>query len=130
MPLDYRDEKPPLLGTMRTGPDLRNVGVRLPSEDWHYLHLYNPRIVSEHSIMPSYRFLFEEHAESESFGRPLNAIDVPAPYGPKDAWVAPKPDAVALVAYLKSLRHDVALPPGASTPEGPSSPTPTPEAPR
>ena len=47
------------MGTMRTGPDLSNIGVRNPSETWHYLHLYNPQITSEGSNMPPFRFLFE-----------------------------------------------------------------------
>ena len=40
---DYFYDKPTMLGTMRTGPDLFNVGDRIPSEDWHYGHLYQPR---------------------------------------------------------------------------------------
>src|SRR5690349_19953141 len=32
-----------LMGTERTGPDLTNIGNRLPSADWHLVHLYNPR---------------------------------------------------------------------------------------
>jgi len=40
VPRDYLLQSPPLLGTMRTGPDLANIGVRQPSERWHYLHLY------------------------------------------------------------------------------------------
>jgi len=41
---DYILQNRVLLGTMRTGPDLTNVGQRLSSEDWHYLHLYDPQI--------------------------------------------------------------------------------------
>lgn len=48
-----------LMGTERTGPDLTNVGKRQPSEEWHLLHLYNPRSVVPGSIMPSYPWLFE-----------------------------------------------------------------------
>jgi cytochrome c oxidase cbb3-type subunit 2 len=32
-----------LMGTERTGPDLTNIGVRQPSTDWQYVHLYQPR---------------------------------------------------------------------------------------
>ncbi|MCI0527083.1 MAG: cbb3-type cytochrome c oxidase subunit II, partial [Nitrospira sp.] len=35
VPGDYVYDKPHLLGTMRTGPDLFNIGARQPSEDWH-----------------------------------------------------------------------------------------------
>src|SRR3546814_11471675 len=38
-PGDYAYDAPQLLGTMRTGPDLLNVGVRLPSRDWQLTHL-------------------------------------------------------------------------------------------
>src|SRR5690606_22641345 len=48
-----------LMGTERTGPDLTNIGNRLPSEDWHLLHLYNPRAVASQSIMPAYPWMFE-----------------------------------------------------------------------
>jgi cytochrome c oxidase cbb3-type subunit 2 len=36
---DYAYDQPHLLGTMRTGPDLMNIGVRQPSEQWHLGHL-------------------------------------------------------------------------------------------
>ena len=59
VPLDYVHDNPALLGTMRTGPDLINIGARQPSAAWHYLHLYNPQITSAGSIMPPHPFLFE-----------------------------------------------------------------------
>ena len=40
---DYAYDAPHLLGTMRTGPDLMNIGARQPSEQWHLGHLYQPR---------------------------------------------------------------------------------------
>ena len=52
-------DKPHLLGTMRTGPDLMNIGVRQPSEQWHLGHLYQPRAYVPGSIMPSFPYLFE-----------------------------------------------------------------------
>src|SRR5690606_13304992 len=60
VPADYVHDRPHLLGTMRTGPDLINVGERLPSADWHLIHLYNPRALVRWSIMPSFPYLFEE----------------------------------------------------------------------
>ncbi len=62
---DYIQEKKVMLGSMRTGPDLRNVGARLAGEggrDWHIQHLYDPQLTSKGSIMPPYRFLFETRA--------------------------------------------------------------------
>ena len=55
---DYIYDKPHLLGTMRTGPDLSNIGSRQPSKTWHYLHFYNPRLMVKWSIMPGFPFLF------------------------------------------------------------------------
>jgi cytochrome c oxidase cbb3-type subunit II len=53
--IDVWRATPSVLGTERTGPDLTEVGERQPSEDWHYLHLFNPRSVVKESIMPSYQ---------------------------------------------------------------------------
>ena len=55
---DYIYDNPTMLGTMRTGPDLANVGVRNPSEAWHHAHMLNPRSANAWSIMPSYPFLY------------------------------------------------------------------------
>ncbi len=72
---DYIHEKRVYLGTMRTGPDLRNVGARFAGEggrNWHIQHFYNPAEISKWtdpkdgtvygSIMPPFRFLFETRA--------------------------------------------------------------------
>lgn len=59
---DYIRERRVLLGTMRTGPDLRNVGARISQEagrDWHYRHFFDPVITSPGSNMPPYRFLYD-----------------------------------------------------------------------
>jgi len=52
-------ERPPLIGNRRQGPDLTQVGVRR-SALWLKMHLFNPREVSGSSIMPSYAFLFHD----------------------------------------------------------------------
>lgn len=110
VPLDYALEGTPLLGTMRTGPDLRNIGTRQPSEAWHYLHLYNPRIVSPGSVMPPFRFLFRTVEKDRSLNRPLGWVDVPRAFAPPGKYVATTRAAEDLVAYLKSLRHDDEVP--------------------
>jgi cbb3-type cytochrome c oxidase subunit II len=53
------EERPPLIGNRRQGPDLSQVGVRR-SALWLKMHLYNPREVSGASIMPSFAFLFRD----------------------------------------------------------------------
>ncbi len=99
---DHIYDRPPLLGTMRTGPDLANIGVRQPSKDWHLLHLYNPQITSPGSIMPPFGFLFDELALEVE--RPYDALDFPPEWDPgEDVVIVPITDAKALVAYLKSL---------------------------
>jgi cytochrome c oxidase cbb3-type subunit 2 len=100
VPGDYFYDDPHLMGTSRTGPDLLNIGARQPSDDWHLLHLYQPRSVAPGSVMPAYRFLFLEKAAAAPAER---VVTVPAPWGPPGKVVVATPDAVALVAYLKSL---------------------------
>ena len=55
---DYVHDRPVMLGTSRTGPDLTNIGERQSDYSWHYTHLYNPQITSKGSVMPPYPFLF------------------------------------------------------------------------
>jgi cytochrome c oxidase cbb3-type subunit II len=56
---DYIYDKPTMLGTMRTGPDLSNVGYRY-SADWQHKHLYSSRMFKEYSVMPSFAWLYEK----------------------------------------------------------------------
>lgn len=56
-PSTVQQEKPPLIGNRRQGPDLSNVGSRRSSL-WLRIHLIDPRAVSPYSIMPSYAYLF------------------------------------------------------------------------
>ena len=97
---DYAYDTPHLLGTMRTGPDLMNIGVRQPSEAWHLGHLYQPRAYVPGSIMPSYPFLFELKAQADA-GEVLVAL--PPGQTPFGKVVVARPEALDLVAYLKSL---------------------------
>lgn len=104
---DYTYDDPHLLGTMRTGPDLFNIGARQPSEDWHLLHLYNPQTVMEGSIMPPYRFLFNVVDEP---GPDDKVVNIPPPYGPESGKVVATEEGMALVAYLLSLDHTYPAP--------------------
>jgi len=97
---DYAYDQPQLLGTMRTGPDLMNIGVRQPSEQWHLGHLYQPRAFVPGSIMPSYPFLFEAKAQAEK-GDVI--VNLPALAAPAGQVVVARPEAVDLVRYLQSL---------------------------
>ncbi len=57
---DLLFDSPVMLGSQRIGPDLANVGARLPVADWQLRHLYDARIEVPGSVMPPYRFLFEK----------------------------------------------------------------------
>ena len=102
-----------LMGTERTGPDLTNIGNRLPSVDWHLLHLYNPRTVIEESIMPAYPWMFEW---KDSVSNDDKVVNVPQEFlnGKRGKVVATK-EALQLAAYLLSLKQ-TALPDGAEAP--------------
>jgi len=52
-----RQQRPPLIGNRRQGPDLSEVGSRR-SALWLRMHFMDPRAISDHSIMPSYDYLF------------------------------------------------------------------------
>ena len=102
-----------LMGTERTGPDLTNIGERQPSQDWHLVHLYNPRTVMPQSIMAPYPWLFEI---KDKAAKGDVTVSVPAAFmnGQKGIVVATK-DALNLVAYLQSLKQ-VKLPDGTPDP--------------
>jgi cytochrome c oxidase cbb3-type subunit II len=97
---DYVHDRPHQLGTMRTGPDLLNVGARLPSAEWHLTHLYQPRASFEWSVMPAYPFLFEEKDRAE----PNDVVvKLPPAFRPEGKVVVARQAALDLVAYLQSL---------------------------
>jgi cytochrome c oxidase cbb3-type subunit 2 len=107
---DYAYDTPHLLGTMRTGPDLLNIGARQPSKDWQLGHLYQPRAYTPGSIMPSYPFLFELRQGAAKAGETV--VNLPPGLTRPGQVVVAKPEALALVSYLLSLdRTYPALPP-------------------
>ncbi|HEX7049590.1 MAG TPA: cbb3-type cytochrome c oxidase subunit II [Longimicrobiales bacterium] len=128
VPGDYVYDRPHLLGTMRTGPDLIDVGARLPSREWHLIHLYDPRMLVPWSIMPAFPYLFEE--KDSAALRPGDVVvPVNGPRAPRGRLVVATADALALVDYLLSLRRDYPLPgaagetrAAAGEPTGPTSP--------
>ena len=115
---DYLFDRTVMLGSQRIGPDLANLGMRLPDAAWHFQHLYDPKSVVAKSVMPPYRFLFEERKPGmvggASAGSSTNAAATVlfndlgvARIG--DREVVATDEARALVAYLLSLRADVPL---------------------
>lgn len=74
VPEEYQNmmNLPHLFGTRRVGPDLiRESGVH--SNDWHAAHFYNPQSVAPYSVMPSYRWFFDEHQRPNERGLALIA---------------------------------------------------------
>jgi cytochrome c oxidase cbb3-type subunit 2 len=105
---DYLRDNPVMLGSLRMGPDLSNIGLRQPEALWHLKHLYQPKTVVTNSTMPPYPFLFELRqvtAQPSPDALELEGDDAPA----EGYEVAPTDDARALAAYLQSLKSEVAL---------------------
>lgn len=101
-------DRPFLWGSKRTGPDLARVGARY-SDEWHRVHLVNPRDVVPESVMPAYPWLE---------GTPVQMPDIQArmktlrtmgiPYTDEQIAKAPeeiagKTEMEAVIAYLQSL---------------------------
>ena len=101
-------DRPHQWGSKRTGPDLARVGKRY-SDDWHRVHLMNPRDVVPESNMPGYPFLAERRidiAELRARMRALQTIGDPytdAEIEAAGADVQGKTELDALVAYLQGL---------------------------
>src|SRR5437763_7382505 len=95
-------------GSKRTGPDLARVGGRY-SDDWHRVHLNNPRDVVPESNMPGYPWLAKAVANAGDIGAKMRALRrLGVPY--TDDQIAKAPDELkdrteedALVAYLQNL---------------------------
>ncbi len=115
---DYILQERVLLGTMRTGPDLKHVGARIPGADWHYLHLWDPQIPDTHqnSIMPPFPNLFTvqeigERPHPKALTLPTEVRGEPYLNRPPPGFeVVPTKEGEALVAYLLSLRLTYELP--------------------
>jgi cytochrome c oxidase cbb3-type subunit 2 len=101
-------DRPFQFGSKRTGPDLARVGQRY-SDDWHRIHMINPRDVVPESNMPGYPWLAEAMVDGEMVTRKMQALRLLGdPYS--DEEIASAPDAVAgrseldaLIAYLQNL---------------------------
>jgi cytochrome c oxidase cbb3-type subunit 2 len=101
-------DRPFQWGSKRTGPDLHRVGGRY-SDDWHRLHLKDPRSLVPESNMPSYAWLERTPANDADIAakmRALRALGVP--YGDEEIAKAAgelkgRTEMDALVAYLQGL---------------------------
>jgi cytochrome c oxidase cbb3-type subunit II len=95
-------------GSKRTGPDLHRVGGRY-SDEWHRLHLLDPRSLVPESNMPAYPWLAKSAANAEDIEAKMRALRrVGVPYADKEiagaqAELKDKTELDALIAYLQVL---------------------------
>lgn len=101
-------EFPHLWGSKRTGPDLARVGDRY-SDEWHHVHLMNPRNVVPESNMPAFPWLAENTLTGEYTAKKMEVMrTLGVPYEDEDIAdakeaVQGKTEMEALIAYLQSL---------------------------
>ena len=101
-------EHPFLWGSKRTGPDLARVGGRY-SDEWHYVHLMDPRAVVPESNMPAYPWLADNVLDGSLTARKMRVFQrFGVPYTDEDienaqADVEGHTEMEALIAYLQSL---------------------------
>lgn len=101
-------EHPFLWGSKRTGPDLARVGGRY-SDDWHRVHLINPRDVVPQSNMPGYPWLETNTLTGKHTRQKMQALQrLGVPYSDDEVRAAPyqvqgKTEMDALIAYLQQL---------------------------
>ncbi len=120
---DFLADATVMPGSLRVGPDLANVGERLPDMNWQLMHLYAPGAVVKDSPMPAYRFLFERRKTGSQPS--ADALALPKEFAPGDGYeIVPKPEARALVAYLQSLRAETPLYEAPLTPPPPKTNAP------
>jgi len=101
-------DRPFQWGSKRTGPDLHRVGGRY-SDDWHRVHLMNPRDVVPESVMPGYPWLAKNELKTDLIQKKMTVLRMLGhPYTDEEIKAAPdeikgKTEMDAMVAYLQSL---------------------------
>lgn len=101
-------DRPFLWGSKRTGPDLHRVGGRY-SDEWHRVHLINPRDVVPESIMPGYPWLEDRPVDGYDIQERMRVLRALGhPYTEEDIEKAPeglqgKTEMDAVIAFLQGL---------------------------
>lgn len=129
-------DHPFLWGSKRTGPDLQREGGKKlkKSDSWHYLHMLDPRNVSDKSLMPAYPWIIENELNTSHTAKKITVmrkLGVPYEEGYEDKAVAdlqaqaeqitatlkaegvetlPDREIIALIAYLQRLGSDIEKP--------------------
>ncbi len=107
-------DRPFQWGSKRTGPDLHRVGGRY-SDDWHRVHLINPRDVVPESIMPAYPWLDSTPVDSSDIQKKMKVLrNLGAPYSDEEieqasAQLEDKTEMDAIIAYLQMLGTAVSI---------------------
>tara|TARA_R110000782_G_scaffold247564_4_gene334378 strand:- start:788 stop:1402 length:615 start_codon:yes stop_codon:yes gene_type:complete len=105
-------DRPFQWGSKRTGPDLHRVGGRY-SDEWHRVHLNNPRDVVPESIMPGYPWFETTMLDSSNIKSKMTVLrNLGAPYSDEEINAAPaalkgKSQMDAVIAYLQVLGTSV-----------------------
>ncbi len=101
-------DRPFQWGSKRTGPDLHRVGGRY-SDEWHRIHLLNPRDLVPESNMPSYPWLDKKTVDADSMPKRMSVLrTLGAPYSDEEIAksvedVKGKTELEAVIAYLQVL---------------------------
>lgn len=101
-------DRPFQWGSKRTGPDLHRVGGRY-SDEWHRVHMINPRDVVPESIMPGYPWLADNMVDGSDIQTKMQTLrTLGVPYTDAEIEAAPKAlegktELDALIAYLQGL---------------------------
>jgi cytochrome c oxidase cbb3-type subunit 2 len=92
---EIREDRPPLIGNRRQGPDLSQIGARR-SALWLRMHFFNPAEISGASVMPSYGFLFRDERGDDliAYLMSLGGSNANAHFAEQNAW-RPASEAVA-----------------------------------
>jgi cytochrome c oxidase cbb3-type subunit 2 len=104
-------DRPFQWGSKRTGPDLARVGGRY-SDDWHRIHLINPRDVVPESNMPGFPWFEENRVDGQLVQKKMQRLKTYGgdPYTDEEIASAPaevegKTEMDAMIAYLQALGH-------------------------
>jgi cytochrome c oxidase cbb3-type subunit 2 len=101
-------DRPFLWGSKRTGPDLHRVGGRY-SDEWHRVHMTNPRDVVPESIMPGYPWLADTPVDADTIQTKMERLRlIGHPYTDEEIAKAPdelkgKTELDALIVHLQGL---------------------------
>ncbi len=101
-------DRPFQWGSKRTGPDLHRVGGRY-SDEWHRIHLLNPRDLVPESNMPAYPWLDKKTVDADSMPKRMSVLrTLGAPYSDEEIAksvedVKDKTELEAVIAYLQVL---------------------------